>query len=504
MKNPSKPLPVVVSKPRIARAVPVDAGPILVFRGRQADRWRLSVVFILRDEAEPPDLRVDGIRLAVPPRFLSRIPERTVWRYDFAVARGAGDQRISYGFEDQIERWWLTVPASNAVPRLAYATCNGTEDVGAFATRGLVRNALWSDLLRTHRSDPFHLLMMGGDQVYADGVWASHPDLAVWRDLPSRRKRQAPFTEEMAAAADRFYADLYTGLWRQAEMAAVLASLPCVMMWDDHDIFDGYGSHPDEIREAPVYRGLYGIARRYCALMQLGTALDEQPDCIWGRDHGSFTQGFALDGLGILALDLRTERTPGRVLGEETWAAMPGWLARFEGCRHLLVMSSTPVAFPSVAWAERLLTFWPGQAELEDDLRDQWTSAHHRMEHRRLLELLFAHAGRTGTHITVVSGEVHLAHTGIMRSGGHRIVQLTSSGITHPPPPQAWANLLERLAGWTSSLPGGVAVEFPPLPGRETRFHTVRNWLSLSPTGDGGMAARWHMEGDGQSDPLAL
>ena len=64
--------------------------------------------------------------------------------------------------------------------------------------------------------------------------------------------------------------------------------------------------------------------------------------------------------------------------------------------------------------------------------------------------------------------------------------------------------MLERLAGWTSSLPGGVAVEFPELPGGGARFRPVRNWLSLSPTGEGGMAARWHMEGDGQSAPLAL
>ncbi len=472
-----------------------EIGPVLLFRGRQGERWRLSALFILRGETEPQDLEVEGIRLPVPPRFIGRLPGRTAWRFDFAVARTEEDQRISYGLQGEDERWRFTVPAVERPPRLAYASCNGCEDESVFSSSGIRRNSLWADLLRHHRRQPFHVLLMGGDQVYADGVWQAHPSLAEWWDLPTRRKGDVPFDEAMAGATVRFYADLYTGLWRQPEVAAVLASTPSIMMWDDHDIFDGYGSHPDAIRNTPVYQGVFAVARRHFALFQLGSNLDDLPDSVWGRGLGNFTQGFVCDGLGILSLDLRSEREPKSVLGARTWAEMPVWLDRFAGCRHLLVMSSVPVAFPSLRWMERLINFLPGQAHYEDDLRDQWTSPAHRDQHRRLLGLLGDHAVSQDCRVAVLSGEVHLAHAGIMRTRGHTIWQLTSSGIVHPPPPTAWSSMLERLAGWTTELPGRVSVEFPPLPGHDARFLAMRNFLSLEVGADGALGVRWHTDG---------
>lgn len=36
-------------------------GPVLYFRGEQGDRWWLSALFVLDGDAEPYDLRVDGV-----------------------------------------------------------------------------------------------------------------------------------------------------------------------------------------------------------------------------------------------------------------------------------------------------------------------------------------------------------------------------------------------------------------------------------------------------------
>jgi hypothetical protein len=493
-------LPVIVSQ-RPTRQDLREIGPVLLFRGRQGDRWRLSALFVFKGDGEPPDLMVEGIRLPVPPRFIGRLPGRTAWRFDFAVARTTEDQRISYGLSGEDERWRFTVPALERSPRLAYATCNGCEDESVFSTSGMRRNSLWADLLRQHRRQPFHLLLLGGDQVYADTVWQAHPALADWWDLSTRRKAEQPFDEAMAAATVRHYADLYTGLWRQAEVAAVLASTPAIMMWDDHDIFDGYGSHPDPIRNTPVYQGVFAVARRHFALFQLGSNLDDLPDSVWGRGLGNFSQGFVCDGLGILSLDLRSEREPKSVLSAPTWAQMPGWLDRFAGCRHLIVMSSVPVAFPSLRWMERLINLLPGQARYEDDLRDQWMSPAHRDQHRRLIAGLADHAIAHDARVSVVSGEVHLAHAGIMRTRGRTLWQFTSSGIVHPPPPASWSSMLERLAGWTTELPGRVDVEFPPLPGYETRFLPMRNFMSLDVGADGALSARWHADGRA-SEPM--
>ncbi|HPE71554.1 MAG TPA: hypothetical protein PK018_05160 [Candidatus Competibacter sp.] len=41
-----------------------------------------------------------------------------------------------------------------------------------------------------------------------------------------------------------------------------MASIPSIAMWDDHDIFDGWGSYDEERQNCPVYQGIYPIARR--------------------------------------------------------------------------------------------------------------------------------------------------------------------------------------------------------------------------------------------------
>lgn len=488
-------MPVVVASRR-GRADPREAGPVLLFRGRQGDRWRVSALFVLRGTKEPPDLEVEGMRTPAPPRHVAALGGRTAWRFDFAVQRGAEDRRVAYGFRDEEERWRFCVPALGARPRIAYGSCNGWEEEAPDAAPGPDRNARWAHLLGAHRAAPYHLLLMGGDQVYADGVWRAHPQLAAWADAPSRRKPPEPLSPEARAAAEAWYEALYVNHWRQAEVAAVLASLPAVMMWDDHDVFDGFGSHPDAERETAAYRGLAEVARRHFAVFQQGCPPDEPHEAVWGAAHGSFAQDHLLDGVGLLVLDLRSERTPRRVMSDATWAALPGRLGRLSEARHLLVMSSVPVAFPNLSWAERIVNLLPGQAGYEDDLRDQWFSRAHREEHGRLLRLLAAHAHGTGASVAVLSGEVHLAHAARMRrADGASLVQLTASGIAHPAPPAAWPAALERLSVLTRRLPGDVSVEFPPLPGGPERFVPARNWMSLEPREDGAYAARWHAEG---------
>jgi hypothetical protein len=47
-----------------------------------------------------------------------------------------------------------------------------------------------------------------------------------------------------------------------------------LMMWDDHDIFDGWGSYPEEQQNSPVYRDIWEQAREHFRLFQLQAADD--------------------------------------------------------------------------------------------------------------------------------------------------------------------------------------------------------------------------------------
>ncbi|WP_051341483.1 alkaline phosphatase family protein [Azospirillum halopraeferens] len=469
----------------------VILGPVLYFRGEQGDRWRLSALFVLEGEAEPDDLTVESVSLPVPPRHLASWRGRHLWRFDFAVPRAAGDEAVAYGFAEG-ERWRVIVPGLESPLRVAFTSCNGAEDPATLDRHGTARNALWADLLERHGSGPFHLLIQGGDQLYADRVWHDRPALAEWRRRPPTRLAE-PFSAAMAEQAMDHYFDLYLDTWGQPEVAAALARIPSVMMWDDHDIYDGWGSLPTEELAAPVARGVFMVARRCFALFQLGAAPEALPDCVWGQETGAFTQGFVVGDVGILAPDLRSERTPDRVMAPRSRKALPGWLDRFAACRHLLLVSSVPLLFTDTGGVERLLAALPGRHRYADDLRDQWRSPAHAAEWRRLLETLTAFSLRTGCRITAVSGEIHLGALAVL-SGPVEIHQLIASGIVHPPPSRLYAAALDRLARRRERPVAGFTLEMPPFAETGRRLIRARNWLALAFESRGGLRAQWHTE----------
>lgn len=477
------------------RAEPnIILGPILYFRGEQGDRWWLSALFVLDGDVEPDDLRVDGVTLPVPPRHLLMWRRRHVWRFDFAVPRGVKDTEVAYGFPDG-PSWTMTVPGRLSHPRLAYVSCNGVEHESRLEALPAPRNALWADLLNRHRTERFHLLLQGGDQLYADAVWRDVPSLAEWKKRTDKARFAETFTPAMAEDAMAFYFDLYLKVWGQPETAAVLARIPSMMMWDDHDIFDGWGSHPDEEMQSQIWRGVYMAARRHFALFQLGAVAEALPECVWGAQRATFTQGFRLGEVGIFAPDLRSERTPKRVLSDRTWALLPEWLERFEGCRHLLVMSSVPLLFTDTGGVERVVQSIPTRIGIEDDLRDQWRSPAHAEEWRRLVELLAGFSRRTGCRITAVSGEIHAGGRGVLRGGGVEMWQLIASGIVHPPPSPLTATALDWLARRKECPFEGYSFEMPPFAESGKRIIRQRNWLSLIFDGKGQLHARWSAEG---------
>ncbi len=59
----------------------------------------------------------------------------------------------------------------------------------------------------------------------------------------------------MAEEATYFYFTHYRQHWCSRHLADALACIPQVMMWDDHDIFDGWGSYPHALLTCSVFQG---------------------------------------------------------------------------------------------------------------------------------------------------------------------------------------------------------------------------------------------------------
>lgn len=152
-------------------------------------------------------------------------------RYKYRVTRGG---RFVPGATGTVR----TLPPRESMTNLLFCviSCNGAEKEGA-----------WRKFAEfVERSQPSFVVMMG-DQVYLDedepNVFAKHFD----SDPVTRRRAMA---------------DMYRFNWSREPVRQVLSNVPTYMMWDDHDIRDGFGSLAADSpimaakypRGAPIYR----------------------------------------------------------------------------------------------------------------------------------------------------------------------------------------------------------------------------------------------------------
>lgn len=55
-----------------------------------------------------------------------------------------------------------------------------------------------------------------------------------------------------------YYFSHYVKHWSEPMFSDALATIPQIMIWDDHDIFDGWGSYPAVLQQCPVFQGKAG------------------------------------------------------------------------------------------------------------------------------------------------------------------------------------------------------------------------------------------------------
>ncbi len=487
-------------------------GPILQFVGVEQNQWGVSML-VVTDNATPPSLQSSGATAQAFAKLTTLNTGSTVWRGGLMVAMTPSAQRVRYSVDGTSKDFYI--PATGESPRMAYASCNG------FSSPGLMKNikdknAQWTRLVNLHTGrerildrqfGPYHLLLLGGDQVYTDSLWddPTCPTIVAWGELTRDLRRKAAWTNDMQAQVAAFFEKLYIARWSQPEVALALASFCSVMVWDDHDIFDGWGSYPIEDHDCPVYQGIFNIAQHYFALFQRHGGIDAPPPSTL-PGQSAFNAGYRIGNLGLLALDMRSERCPERQLGgnlqsaqvikQSTWDAIYQWMDGQQGMKHLVVMSSIPVVHPSFELLEKLLGVLPGQQTLEDDLRDHWTSPAHKAERLRLVHRLFDFSHSKSCRVTLVSGDVHVAAIGVLESSrglvgtgtdhsvgtnAQVINQLTSSGVVHPAPPAMARFFLEQACTRVETVDRGITAAMYEFPTTSRRLIGARNFMTIEP-----------------------
>lgn len=471
-----------------------DFGPVLYARGDGDGGAGYRVLFYSTHGA---DCVLDGRE--IEGKVIAETPRGRFWAFDFEVPKGEAQAvRHSYAINGTAYDFFAP-PTSSAPLRIAYVSCNGAESESAFKKPLPGRNALWEHLEDTHKAQPFHLMLQGGDQLYADSVWRDIPFLVSFKSLPRRQQYAAPLPEDVFAEIRDYYFAYYMNHWSQPHVRGVLAAVPSVMIWDDHDIFDGWGSWKKKYQQSPVYQGIFRAAREAFYLFQRGRAV---PDTA----HAGVAMTFG--NAAIVVPDLRSERTRRQVMGTEGWRWLEQALATasVSGKKHLVFVSSVPLATSHFSALDPILTGFPSfiarllpqkinPKQFADDIHDQWRVPAHRQEWLRLLRALLNVADKTDMKMTSLSGEIHLGARSTIRRGARVIHQFIASGIAHKPASPLVVWFCEWLSRGVQDIDRDIDIRMEYMDaGNKRRYLRARNWLALELGAAGGIHAVWHAE----------
>jgi PhoD-like phosphatase len=232
----------VPPRPAVTRIV---LGPIVGHTDHQSSRVWIQVA----DDPVLYRLRVQGVGLfqfvstemGGPLEFRTAIAEvrglRPDFGYRYAVVREG--RTIANG-----KGTFRTMPDPSSLAHLTFCaiSCNIAEEDGQWAALGkYIADAR-----------PQFLLMMG-DQLYLDEGATN---------LFDKERRHQPREKRRAAIAEK-----YRENWSRPVVRDVLANIPVYMMWDDHDIRDGWGSSPADsptmVARHPRGQPIFELCRGY-------------------------------------------------------------------------------------------------------------------------------------------------------------------------------------------------------------------------------------------------
>ena len=254
-----------------------------------------------------------------------------------------------------------------------------------------------------------------GDQAYVDAEPGKQGTLALFAGARSADLRVA-----VTAASD--WAGILDRIYRMhfliPTVHRALSAIPSAMVWDDHEIRDGWGSQRDEDAVLPLTQRPwleyfaaarlktweFEVARNPNAGGQAVTAFDPSLD----RElDTSFGWG---DRLKVFLLDTRTTRgrPEGSVMSAAQLVRVQDWLGPC-GTQPSAFLLGVPV--PMSVNHDNAITAAGAalQSEFDDDVLDGWWSSDPARTLRMQLETAIAeHASRCpNDRIVLVSGDVH-------------------------------------------------------------------------------------------------
>ncbi len=263
-----------------------------------------------------------------------------------------------------------------------------------------------------------------------------------------------------------WYRDIYRGYWGHLPIRKVFRQFPTYMIWDDHEIMDGWGSytkkeladHLDTIWEWQNSEKNIDLANRmrdaaeevYEEYQHSHNPTTHKKDDEPREFDYSHTCGFS----SFYTLDMRGHRdynrkTNDKVLGKKQLARFLKWLKDQEvsESKIVFIISPVPVVHSSSFIVNTADLYLLGIA---DDFRDEWEHESNWTERDKILDAVFKFSANNKKKVIFLSGDVHLGASFKLTRDSHkaaRVYQLTSSGITYAKAPTTLLKMTVKEKG---------------------------------------------------------
>lgn len=387
-------------------------------------------------------------------QLVDNLDAATEYGYALHGTDMSGVTRILYGQDhpnDSTAYSFRTLPSGVVPFSFGFYSCHMPYSESIFGRLSIDNMEMWDSfavtLARHRKNGDLSFVVAGGDQIYVDGV----DGLNIWKYLQTNMRKEngalLPSKSDMLS----WYRDTYRGYWGFQQVKEVFSQYPIYMIWDDHELGDGWGSYflkkgdvKDEMNEILGDWKSKGLTYQDCEtlLLDMGASAEQvyreyqhshNPD---GAAPNALDYCFKANGAAFYFQDGRgnrdINRSSMRILGLPQVKRFEAWLEALDPVEtpFVFIISAVPLLHLKSALVNAGGAI-PDITNMQDDLRDAWEHKLHDKERKRIVDALFKAAER-GLRVCVLSGDVHVSAVFRMtNAAGATIYQLTSSAITY-------------------------------------------------------------------------
>jgi len=274
-----------------------------------------------------------------------------------------------------------------------------------------------------------------GDQVYADSAFKIGKK--IFQEEKEEKERDRKIVEE--------YQKVYRKMWNAPDVAKIFANVSHLMLWDDHEIRNDFGTLPQDRDRSSMDYQIAKCARKAYWLYQRQLWDDVEDVDSPDREHDDECSMHRFGWFGVMMVDGRGSRSfavsgekkpgddahpffSGSQWNKVSQALSPGGL--YDETKCLVVCHSMPPLFMST-WASQCMGKIPAQV----DKMGLGLSPDEQCEY---IELMHQWKARTQGEILLVGGDLHFGvQTDVMDKDGKQVLfkSLISSAISNSPPP---------------------------------------------------------------------